>query len=127
MARRIKVGKRQRGKARQRIRQWPLCGLLTDPARELPAQSHGLRAHALLALIEARPLTGRTHQIRIHLSESGCPCLGDELYGKPERGVELGLRAVRLAYQDPFTRKRIAIEAPTDAFCREYGFDIWPG
>jgi len=76
------------------------------------------------SLVEAHPLTGRTHQIRVHLAESGTPCVGDELYGRPERGVELGLRAVRLAYQDPFTRGRIEIRAPLDAFCREYGFDI---
>jgi RluA family pseudouridine synthase len=75
-------------------------------------------------LVEARPMTGRTHQIRIHLAEAGAPCIGDELYGRPERGVELGLRAVRLAYQDPFTRRRVEIRAPVEAFCREYGFDI---
>lgn len=76
------------------------------------------------ALIEAHPLTGRTHQIRIHLAESGTPCVGDELYGKLERGVELGLRAVQLAFQDPFTRRRIEIRAPIEKFCQEYGFDI---
>jgi 23S rRNA-/tRNA-specific pseudouridylate synthase len=78
---------------------------------------------AATALIVAHPYTGRTHQIRVHLAESGCPCLGDMLYGKPDK-CELGLRAVQLAYQDPFTRKRIEIRAPVDAFCREYGFDI---
>ena len=76
------------------------------------------------ALVEAHPLTGRTHQIRVHLAEAGTPCVGDELYGRPERGVELGLRAVQLAYQDPFTRRRVEIRAPIENFCREYGFDI---
>lgn len=33
------------------------------------------------SLVEAKPLTGRTHQIRVHLSYSGCPIIGDELYG----------------------------------------------
>lgn len=75
-------------------------------------------------LIECHPFTGRTHQIRIHLAESGTPCVGDDLYGKPERGMELGLRAIRLAYQDPFTRRRIEIRAPIEKFCQEYGFDI---
>ncbi len=76
-------------------------------------------------LIEAHPLTGRTHQIRVHLAQSGCPVIGDELYGRPENRVELGLRAVRLAYVDPFTRRRIEIRAPTEGFYQEYGFE-WP-
>lgn len=35
------------------------------------------------ALVEARPLTGRSHQIRVHLAAEGCPVVGDELYGPP--------------------------------------------
>jgi 23S rRNA pseudouridine1911/1915/1917 synthase len=74
-------------------------------------------------LIEARPLTGRTHQIRIHLAESGCPCVGDDAYGRGREKLELGLRAVKLAYHDPFLRRRIEISAPVQGFCCEYGFD----
>ncbi|TAK96475.1 MAG: RluA family pseudouridine synthase [Verrucomicrobia bacterium] len=74
------------------------------------------------ALVEARPFTGRTHQIRVHLTESGLPIIGDVLYGKPDR-AGLGLRAVGLAFQDPFTRKRVEIRAPTEKFCREFRFE----
>ena len=73
-------------------------------------------------LIEARPLTGRQHQIRIHLAESGCPIIGDELYGQAEDAM-MGLRAVGLAYRDPFTGKRVAIRAPTNEFLNYFGFD----
>lgn len=79
---------------------------------------------ALLALVEARPLTGRTHQIRIHLAEAGCPCVGDDVYGRGREKLRLGLRAVRLAYHDPFLRRRVEIRAPIEGFCREYGFEI---
>jgi len=77
-----------------------------------------------LVLVECKPLTGRTHQIRVHLAESGLPIVGDELYGRKEAGLELGLRAVRLVYTDPFTRRRVDIQAPTEKFLREYGFDV---
>lgn len=41
------------------------------------------------ALVEARPLTGRTHQIRVHLSHTGTPVLGDKIYGpSPENYLE---------------------------------------
>ena len=82
-----------------------------------------LQQRETAALVEARPLTGRTHQIRIHLAESGCPVFADELYGRRQPRTEMGLRAVRLAYTDPFTRRRVEIRAPVEKFCREYGFD----
>lgn len=73
-------------------------------------------------LIEARPFTGRTHQIRVHLAEAGLPIIGDELYGSKLR-KDLGLRAVELAYNDPFTRRRVCICAQIEEFCRNYGFE----
>jgi 23S rRNA pseudouridine1911/1915/1917 synthase len=89
------------------------------------------------ALVEAHPFTGRTHQIRVHLAATGHPVVGDELYGtQREKGMprgphraaksypHLGLRAVALAYFDPFTRRRVQIRAPIENFVREYGFEI---
>ncbi len=76
------------------------------------------------ALIEAHPLTGRTHQIRLHLAKSGHPIVGDQIYGPPRANHPgLGLRAVGLAYLNPFTRQPIQIWAPLEQFLREYGFD----
>jgi hypothetical protein len=43
------------------------------------------------------------------------------MYGSPAR-KELGLRAIALAYQDPFTKRRVHIRAPIEEFCRKYGF-----
>src|SRR5690606_21320409 len=59
------------------------------------------------SLLRAEPLTGRTHQIRLHLAADRLPILGDRLYGKPSRGgglFPMGLRATVLRYKDPFTR-----------------------
>jgi len=84
-----------------------------------------LQAGRKISLIEAHPFTGRTHQIRVHLAESGFPIVGDELYAAQHSQDErpLGLRAISLAYNDPFTRRRVHIRAPLEKFCREYGFD----
>ena len=83
-----------------------------------------LVATAVTSLVEARPLTGRTHQIRLHLAETAGPVVGDDIYGRRAIRGHLGLRAVRLTFADPFTRRRIDIRAPVEEFCREYGFDI---
>ncbi|MFM7101196.1 MAG: RluA family pseudouridine synthase [Verrucomicrobiota bacterium] len=73
------------------------------------------------ALVEARPLTGRTHQIRLHLQAAGCPVVGDDLYGRRDP-AGLALRAVEIAYRDPFTRRPVRIRAPEQAFRERFGF-----
>jgi 23S rRNA pseudouridine1911/1915/1917 synthase len=82
-------------------------------------------AQGPLSLIEARPLTGRTHQIRAHLAHDGLPVCGDPVYG-PKRAEEdeipLGLRAIRLIYADPFTRSRVWIGASYKEFLKRFGF-----
>ena len=81
------------------------------------------------ALVEARPSTGRTHQIRVHLAAAGHPVLGDPLYHPKEAAkakagrVQLALRAVKVIFPDPFQKRTIHIEAPADEFVRGYGFD----
>ena len=82
-----------------------------------------LETRGKFSLVEAKPVTGRTHQIRVHLKESGLPIVGDELYGKLEGRLPLGLRAAALAYSDPFTKKRVGIHAPVKEFLEEYGFN----
>ena len=56
------------------------------------------------------PLTGRTHQIRVHAAHIGCPLKDDFLYG--ERGDKTyDLRCVKLEFSHPITSKKIIIEA----------------
>jgi 23S rRNA pseudouridine1911/1915/1917 synthase len=63
------------------------------------------------ALVWARPLTGRTHQIRLHLSYCGYPVLGDRLSGGKPAG-RLHLHAYRLLLPHPSTRSRLILIAP---------------
>jgi 23S rRNA pseudouridine1911/1915/1917 synthase len=76
-----------------------------------------LAAGPLGALVEARPETGRTHQIRIHLAHVGAPLLGDARYGGPRRVGEVEiprvmLHARRLELAHPVTGAPLAFEAP---------------
>jgi 23S rRNA pseudouridine1911/1915/1917 synthase len=76
-----------------------------------------LRAGPLAALVEARPETGRTHQIRVHLAHLGAPLVGDARYGGPRRVGETAiprvmLHARRLELDHPGTGAPIAFEAP---------------
>lgn len=64
------------------------------------------------ALMEARPETGRMHQIRAHFAAMGCPILGDAIYGTREPDADrLMLHAAGLEITLP-DKKKLALEAP---------------
>jgi len=57
-------------------------------------------------LVEVTPLTGRTHQIRVHLSAIGCPVLGDPIYGKKSAHLNRQfIHAYRLGFLLPSTKQ----------------------
>ena len=77
------------------------------------------------ALLDVRLVTGRTHQIRVHMAAIGHPVLGDPLYaarGTPKAG-RLMLHAWRLKFTHPRTGEELRFEAPPDESfgCRESG------
>ncbi len=81
------------------------------------------RVHPMVTLVRVAIHTGRTHQIRVHLSAIGHPIVGDALYGGVHRRVPGDLRAVthlqrpflhaaRLVFRHPADRRRMAFESP---------------
>ena len=66
-------------------------------------------------LLEFHPLTGRTHQIRLHCAFLGCPIVGDEVYGRKKSTVEIDrhfLHAFRLKIILPGEKEPKVFEAP---------------
>ncbi len=71
-----------------------------------------------LTSVDLFPATGRTHQLRRHLAELGCPVLGDDLYGiegKVLRGAGLFLWALELRLEHPVTGEELALSIPEPA------------
>ncbi len=78
-----------------------------------------------IALLEIRPETGRTHQIRVHLSSEGMPVVGDPVYGRSRRSSSKlpiarsldrpALHAALLGFRHPESGERLRFRAPLPA------------
>ena len=90
---------------------------IVDPKKGLYAETHVtiLKVFKRTSLVKCQLQTGRTHQIRVHLSHHGHPIMGDPLYN-PERGSRLMLHAHRLTLVHPFTLEPIQVEALSQGF-----------
>lgn len=97
--------------------------------RRVKVSEDGLSSHTVVnrrqvwadcSLVECELKTGRTHQIRVHLAQSGHPILGDDKYGDPavnralqKRGLRrMFLHAWRLTLIHPLTGDKLELEAP---------------
>lgn len=86
-----------------------------DKGREAFTEYHTLETFAAHTLLEAHPITGRTHQIRLHLAFIGCPVTGDRMYGRKQPSLPLQrhfLHAARLQITLPGEVAPRTFEAP---------------
>ena len=75
--------------------------------------------NAHYTLLEVDLLTGRKHQIRVHLADIGHPIVGDKKYGREERGqTRLALHSASISFQHPFDGQPMTIETPLPAAFR---------
>lgn len=64
------------------------------------------------ALVRLVPITGRTHQLRLHMAHIGCPILGDFLYGSEKSAERMMLHCNLLEFIHPVSKENIRIKAP---------------
>lgn len=74
-------------------------------------------------LLEIQPVTGRTHQIRVHLAAAGHPIAGDPRYGRRKTGIKvprLFLHAFYLSFCHPKTEERVEYSSPLPADLKDF-------
>lgn len=86
----------------------PIDGsVYSETLYETVAQKDGI------AFVAASPITGRTHQLRLHFAHIGCPMLGDDMYGVRSDIIDRqALHAYMLAFTHPTSGKEIVLKAP---------------
>lgn len=100
---------------RDPIRRQQMAILTAEKGREAVTEYRTVQSYAKHTLIEAHPLTGRTHQIRVHMAFLKCPIVGDVLYGRRKQSIELNrhfLHAYRLTILLPGHNGPMTFEAP---------------
>jgi tRNA pseudouridine32 synthase/23S rRNA pseudouridine746 synthase len=82
---------------------------------------HGEFDGKAIAWLALSPLTGRTHQLRVHCAAKGWPILGDAIYGRGARGAgpALQLHARRIEIPIAKAKPPVVVEAPPPAHMRE--------
>jgi 23S rRNA pseudouridine1911/1915/1917 synthase len=103
---------------------WPIGRHATDGKRISVRSRHAKDAETHFkvletfrdtTLLEIRPMTGRTHQIRVHLAAAGHPVVGDKLYGRRKTGKtspRLFLHAHVISFLHPATGQRLEFASP---------------
>ena len=71
-----------------------------------------LETNKKVSLVEAIPVTGRTHQIRVHLSSIGNPIVGDKTYGSKIDCERVMLHCQYISFIHPIKEKALTVYAP---------------
>lgn len=100
---------------RHRVHRQKMAVVPAEKGREAVTHYRVLATGDGLSLVECRPKTGRTHQIRVHLKHLGHSLAGDPIYGRRGKFPRHLLHAWKLSFDHPRTGERIAFTAPVPA------------
>ena len=79
------------------------------------------------SLVAASPVTGRTHQLRVHFSGIGCPLIGDDMYGEPSDIIDRhALHSTALRLPLPFSGEALMLRAPMPDDMRKAAEKLFP-
>ena len=120
------------------LNDWLLKDEKTNTVRAVRANTPGAKDAKLiyqkageadgLSLIRVKLFTGRSHQIRVQLSHSGCPIWGDARYGAGKPGEQIALWGAHLGMVHPTKKEEMhfTVLPPKDARpWRSFGEDVW--
>ena len=93
---------------------------LAENAREAITDYFVVREYQNFSFVRLMPRTGRTHQLRVHLSHHGSPILGDRVYGKGTTFERLALHAYGIEFFHPITGHVIMSYSPLPFLFREF-------
>jgi 23S rRNA pseudouridine1911/1915/1917 synthase len=109
------IGRSHRHRTRYKVIEVGSSNAESIKAREAITEFSVIRQYQDFSLVKLFPLTGRTHQVRVHLSSYGNPILGDPVYGKGHTFERLALHAYSLEFTHPVTGNLI------------YSYSVFPG
>lgn len=90
-----------------------ICSEKEDGAKEAVTVYKTLFCKAKYTVVAASPLTGRTHQLRLHFAHIGCPIAGDTMYGDPSPEIERhALHAAALRFPHPESGEILTVTSP---------------
>jgi 23S rRNA pseudouridine1911/1915/1917 synthase len=92
----------------------------SERARDAVTDYFVIREFSGFSFVRLFPHTGRTHQLRVHLTFHGCPILGDKLYGRKENFERLALHAYSIEFRHPRTGNLITATSPLLLIFRDF-------
>ncbi|MBI4887056.1 MAG: RluA family pseudouridine synthase [Acidobacteria bacterium] len=95
--------------------------VVVDPCGQESETRYEVLSEGPVSVVRCELITGRTHQIRVHLAARGWPILGDRVYGTPDGTLpRQALHAWRVSLPHPVSRDPVALEAPVPDDLRRF-------